>query len=59
MGVVADLKGHWIPGTTILSLDGKTLGSRSPVLEIPGSSSGFLDAAESVSQGADLGGLAF
>ena len=43
MGVVANLEAHWIPGSTISSVNGKTLGLRS---HFPGFSSDFSDATE-------------
>ena len=41
MGVLADLIGHLPFGATILTVDGETLGSKSPFLMILGSSNDF------------------
>ena len=58
MGVVADLGGRLLLGSTILSVGGEILELGSPFLGILGPSSDFSGATESVTCGAILVGLA-
>ena len=55
--VVADLQGHWIPGATILSVDGEILGW-DHLLEKFQDPPVIFNVTESDSYGADLGGFA-